>query len=133
MLKAKDIMTENVIFVKADTPIFEVLALLIEHNISGIPVVEDDMSLAAIISEKDVLSLFDSTEDLHAKTTADYMTQPAVFFEEHESLSDICKCLTDNYFRRVPVTANGILVGIVSRRDIIKNILRTKCQVVETI
>ena len=61
-------------------------------------------------------------------TVGDYMTQPAVFFEAEESLSDMCKCLAANYFRRVPITSKGKLVGVVSRGDIIKRILQTRHQ-----
>jgi CBS domain-containing protein len=53
----------------------------------------------------------------------DYMTQPAVHFEEDESLEEICKCLDNVTFRRVPVTKNDKLVGILSRPDIIRCIL----------
>jgi len=128
MTKAKDVMTEKVVCVKEDTPIYQALELLEKHNISGIPVVEDDMTLVAIISERDVLGLFHSSEDVEGGTVGDYMTRPAVHFETEESLSDICECLADNYFRRVPVTSRGKLVGIVSRRDIIKCILQTRQQ-----
>ncbi|MBL7143942.1 MAG: CBS domain-containing protein, partial [Phycisphaerae bacterium] len=51
-------MIKNVVSVKKDTPIFEAAKLLVEHNISGLPVVEDDMTLAGILSEKDVVDLF---------------------------------------------------------------------------
>ena len=58
MLKAKDIMTEEVISVKKDTLIFEAVELLAKNSITGIPVVEDDMTLVGILTEKDVLGLF---------------------------------------------------------------------------
>ncbi len=45
MLRAKQIMTDNPVFVKKDTPIYEAVELLVQHNISGMPVVEDDMTL----------------------------------------------------------------------------------------
>lgn len=128
MLKARDIMTENVINVKGDMPIYEALELFEKHNISGVPVVEDDMTLIGILSERDVLRLFHSSNDTESETVNDYMTRPAVHFDEEESLSDVCGCLTDNYFRRVPVTSEGKLVGIVSRKDIIREILRTRSQ-----
>jgi CBS domain-containing protein len=128
MLTAKDIMTKNVIYIKRDTQIYEALRSLTRHNISGIPVVEDDMTLVGIVSERDILRLFDTFENVEGKTVDDYMTQPAVFFEEQESISEISKCLANNYFRRVPVVSRGKLVGVVSRRDIIKNILQTKYQ-----
>ena len=126
MLKAKDIMTEGVVSVKKDTPIYEALELLAKYNITGIPVVREDMILVGVLSEKDVLRLFYAHEDEEEGTVNDFMTQPAVHFDEKESLLDICDCLTNNYFRRVPVTSEGKLVGIISRKDIIDYILRLR-------
>jgi CBS domain-containing protein len=126
MLKAKDIMTEDVVSVKKDTPIYKALELLAKHNISGIPVVRDDTVLVGVLSEKDVLSLFYAHEDDEEKTVSDFMTQPAVHFDEDESLLDVCDCLANNYFRRVPVTSQGKLVGIISRKDVIDYILQLR-------
>ena len=126
MLKAKDIMTENVVSVKKDTPIYEALELLAKYNITGIPVVREDRILVGVLSEKDVLRLFYAHEDEEEGTVNDFMTQPAVHFDEEESLLDICDCLTNNYFRRVPVTSGGKLVGIISRKDVINYILQLR-------
>jgi len=81
MLKAKDIMTENVVSVKKDTPIYEALDLLVKYNITGIPVVREDMILVGVLSEKDVLRLFYAHEDEEEGTVNDFMTQPAVHFD----------------------------------------------------
>jgi len=132
MPKAKDIMTENVVSVKKDTPIYEALELLAKYNITGIPVVREDMILVGVLSEKDVLRLFYAHEDEEEGTVNDFMTQPAVHFDEKESLLDICDCLTNNYFRRVPVTSEGKLVGIISRKDIIDYILRLRDKSADT-
>jgi len=119
MLQAKDIMTKDVISVKRETPIYKAVELMVEKNITGIPVVEDDMGLVGILSEKDVLRLFYDKGKEAGKTVDDFMTQPAIFFNEDESLLDVCDCLNNNSFRRVPVTSKGKLVGIISRKDII--------------
>jgi len=127
MIKAKDIMTKEVICVKRDTPIYETIELLVKKEITGIPVVEDDMSLVGIVSEKDVLSLFYDYEDGKDKTAGDYMTQPAVCYNEDDSLQTICDFMMINYFRRVPVTSKeGKLVGIISRPDVLKYILKVR-------
>jgi len=128
MQRAKDLMTKNVFHVKKDTPILNAVELLATRNITGIPVVEDDMSLIGILSEKDVLKLLFEDGDVGNFTVNEFMTQPAVFFDEDESFEDICQCLLQNYFRRVPVTSKGKLVGILSRSDIIKTILKQKTQ-----
>ncbi|MHC4394026.1 MAG: CBS domain-containing protein [Planctomycetota bacterium] len=126
MLKAKDIMTEDVISVKRKTSIYEALELFLKNNITGIPVIRDDMTLIGILSEKDVLKLFDGSEENENKTVNDFMSQPAIHFDEEESFQDVYECLAENYFRRVPVTSGGKLIGIISRRDIVKYILQQR-------
>jgi IMP dehydrogenase len=126
MLKAKDIMTKDVITVKTDIPIYNVLELIAKHNISGLPVVEDDMTLVGIVSEKDILSLFYDGEQGWEKTVDDFMTQPPLFFDEDESLLDVCDFLRKNVFRRVPITSKGKLVGIISIRDVLEHILQRR-------
>ena len=124
MLKAKDIMSEKVICIKGETPVIDAIRVMSKHNITGIPVAEDDMTLVGIISEQDVLRLFHTYKDEQDRTVNDFMTQPAIHFEEDESLLDVCYCLRDNSIRRVPVTSNGKVTGIISRSDILKCILK---------
>lgn len=126
MLRARDVMSTNVISVKKDDPIFEAVKLLVENNISGLPVVEDDMTLAGILSEKDVVDLFYEAERAEDKTVSDYMTYPAVCFEDNNALLNVCNFLGKNIFRRVPVTSNGKLVGIISIQDILNSVLQLR-------
>jgi len=124
MLEAKDIMTKRVICIKKDTPIFEAIRLMADNNITGIPVVKDDLTLVGMLSEQDVLRLFHTYDDEKDRTVNDFMTQPAIHFEEHELLLDVCYCLRDNSIRRVPVTSNGKVSGVISRSDILKCIIK---------
>lgn len=127
MLKAKDIMTKDVISVNRETPIYEAVELLIKNQITGMPVVDDDMTLVGVISEKDCLRLFYADEEEKNKTVQHFMTQPAIHYNENDSLKTICDFMMINYFRRVPVTSkNGKLVGILSRPDVIKHILQQR-------
>ncbi len=126
MLRARDVMSTNVISVKKDAPIFEAVKLLVENNISGLPVVEDDMTLAGILSEKDAVDLFYEGEQAENKTVSDYMTYPAVCFEDNNALLNVCNFLVKNIFRRVPVTSEGKLVGIISIQDILNSVLQLR-------
>jgi len=124
MLKAKDIMTTNVVSVTKETPIYEAMELLIENEITGMPVVDDEMNLIGVITEKDCLRLFYGDEEEKNKTVRHFMTQPAVHYNENDSLRTICDFMMINYFRRIPVTTKkGKVVGILSRPDVIKYIL----------
>jgi len=123
MLEVKDIMTRDVVCIQKDIPVVDAIRLMSKNNITGLPVVEDDMTLIGILSEQDVLRLFHTYEDEKDRTVNDFMTQPAIHFEENESLLDVCYCLRDNSIRRVPVTSNGRVAGVISRSDILKCII----------
>lgn len=119
MFEIEDIMTTDVVTVARHTPITRVLEIMSEHDITGLPVVDDDMVLAGIISEKDLLTLI-SDQGYSLARAEDCMTEDIVSFDQGENLIAICECLANNHFRRVPIVSRGRLVGIVSRRDIIK-------------
>jgi CBS domain-containing protein len=123
MLETKDVMTKDVICTKKDTPIIEALKLMVKNNVTGIPIVEDDRTLVGILSEQDVLRLFHTFDEEKDRTVSEFMTQPAIHFDQEERLLDVCYCLRDNSIRRVPVTRDGRVVGVISRSDIIKCIL----------
>jgi CBS domain-containing protein len=122
MFETKAIMTTDVITVKKQTTIGQAIETLVDNDITGLPVVNDDMTLAGIISEKDVLGLLSDLEDDSAKVE-DFMTGDVVSFDQDEDLIAICECLVNSPFRRVPITAEEKLVGVISRKDIIKYIL----------
>lgn len=126
MLKAKDVMTKDTISVKENTPIYEALELFVKHDISGMPVVEDDMTLIGVLSEKDVIALFYDEVSIEDKKVGDYMTQPPIYFEEEDSLREVCDFLVKNIFRRVPITSDNKLVGIISIRDMLEVILKKR-------
>jgi len=77
---AKDIMVKDVVTVKTDTPILGAMELVAEHDISGLPVVDDDMNLLGIVSEKDMVNLLYSLGEQQEKTVNDFMTSPALYF-----------------------------------------------------
>jgi CBS domain-containing protein len=129
MLELRDVMTKEVVTVRADTPIYEAMAVLRKHDITGVPVVDDDMVLIGIITEKDVLRLFYADDEQKNKTVGCFMTRPAVSYRENETVENVCDFLMINYFRRVPVVSKkGKVVGIISRPDIIDYILRQRKQ-----
>lgn len=119
MFETKELMTKNVITVKGQTSIYDAIQILVDNNITGLPVVNDDGSLKGILSEEDALDLLSEDENSSGKVE-DYMTTEVVAFDQNEDLIAICECLINNHFRRVPILADGKVVGILSRRDIIK-------------
>ena len=130
MLKAKDVMTRKIFTVRKNTPIYEAVELAVKQGISAMPVVDEDMSLVGILSEKDLIKLVYEEEEAESKTVSDFMTQPAISFEQDENLLDVCDFLMKNIFRRVPITSGERLVGIISIRDVLDSVLKQRCETV---
>jgi len=126
-MKAKEIMTSDVVSVTSETSIYKALELITASDLSALPVVEKDMTLIGIISEHDIIRLMDEDEDKDEdedeRTVYDFMTQPVVHFDENESLQSVCDFLKNNSFRRVPITSEGKLVGIISIKDVARYIV----------
>ncbi|MDD4801502.1 MAG: CBS domain-containing protein [Syntrophomonas sp.] len=147
---AKDIMTKDVITVKANDKVEKASQLLVENKISGIPVVDEDRRVLGVISEKDLmvranelkvpfyLTLFDSIIFLEnpirfnnnlKKYTAlevkDAMTKKVITIEEDAPVSEVVEIMQKNEINRVPVVRHGKLIGIISRNDILKSLVKT--------
>lgn len=117
--KVSSVMTRNVFTVKKDTSIHEAITQLAEHDITGLPVVDDQMNLVGIITEKDTLKLLFGGNLDHMRPVSDFMTQEVVSFTPNDNLITVCDCFLKNAFRRVPVVSGKKVVGILSRSDII--------------
>lgn len=105
--------------VQEDSNIRHVMKLLSENQVTGLPVVSEDMALLGIVTEKDILEVLLYGKDVKSKTAGDLMTTDIVSFEEDEDLMTIFRTLVEDNFRRVPILSDGKLTGIISRRDII--------------
>jgi CBS domain-containing protein len=105
-------MVTNVISVRADDSVDEAARLLQFHDISGLPVCEG-RRVVGVVSEADLIGKSGST-------VGAVMTSPAVTVQETTPLEQLAQVLTQQRIRRVPVVdAQGQLVGIVSRRDVL--------------
>ncbi len=126
MVPAKKIMTKDVIVVHPQTPIYEAMSRLTGNAISGLPVVDDAGRLVGMITEKDVLRILINANIGAQDKVQDFMTRDVISFEEDASATTICEFFMKNPIRRVPITKDGKLTGIVSRRDIIGLILESR-------
>jgi len=122
---ARDVMKCGLLTVRRETPIYEAMEIIATRSITGLPVVDDCMNLVGIVSEKDMLKLL-YDPNVKAGKTEDFMTEEVVSFNHNADLSDVCDCLINNRFRRVPILDQGKVVGIISRADVITYILKNK-------
>ena len=126
MFKAKKIMARATITVMPNMPIYDAVRLLTSRNLSALPVVDENLHLKGMLSEKDVLSLLYEHQDFSNKVVSDFMTPEVISFDVSDSLIDLCDCFEAHRIRRVPITENGQLTGMVGRSDVINAILTIK-------
>jgi predicted transcriptional regulator len=110
---AKDVMTTSVISVSPNQTVDEAARLLTFHDVSGLPVC-DGARVVGVVSEADLIGKSGST-------VGEVMTAPAVTVTESTRLEQVAEMLTRRRIRRLPVVdAQGALVGVVSRRDVLR-------------
>jgi len=121
--KAADVMTSQLITVTPDMLLTDVMKLLLRWHISGAPVVDENGKLLGIISEIDLVNLAFSGNA--ADTTVDEaMTKNVTSFPPEAEMADLVHCFSSERLRRVPIVKDDKVVGIVSRRDILREMLQ---------
>ena len=121
----KDIMTTQVITVEPNATLHEVIKLIVEIEISGLMVIEPNGDVFGVITEKDALVAYDFLKDLKAPIT-DFVCKDLISVTADTSVEEVSKILVQNNILRVPVLEGKKLVGIISRRDILKCIYKQK-------
>jgi CBS domain-containing protein len=127
MLKAKDIMSQTVTTIRYDGTLLDAIQLLVCKEISGLPVVDEKGKMVGIITEKDILN-FVFSGNLKNTKVADVMSKEVVSFSPETGVDTIALTVGQNRFRRVPIVEGNKVVGIVSRRDIIRSALDLHCK-----
>jgi CBS domain-containing protein len=120
--KASEMMTSDVVTASPSMTITEVMEKILKHSISGLPVVDEGGALVGIISEIDLVN---SMLSGNASDTlvAEVMSTSITSFPPDANCAEIADCFTSKRIRRVPIVDQGRLVGIVSRRDVLREML----------
>jgi CBS domain-containing protein len=150
-MRAKDVMTTNVITVGPDASVQQVATLLSERGISGVPVVDAEGKVIGIVSEGDLLHRAETgTErrvekrrawwldgiaaerDLareyvksHGRLVGEIMTREVISVDEDTDLAEVADLLETNKIKRVPVVRDGKPVGIISRANLVRALAAT--------
>jgi CBS domain-containing protein len=145
MVKAKDIMTKEVITVSPDTTVEGLGRLLIEKGISGAPVIDSNGKLFGIVTENDlikqkerfhiptVVRLFDAfipvggsssmekeIKRMSASRVSEICARDVVTVDPETSLQDIATLMSEKGVYLLPVVQSGKIMGIIGKRDVIK-------------
>ena len=141
----RDLMTTAVVTVPPDTPISAIAQLMADRGISGVPVVDADAKLLGLVTDGDLMrclaaetnqpgssfyALFQSKQAAashysrsHGRRASDVMTTDLVTVSEDTPVEAVARLLETRRIRRVPVVRDSILVGLVSRADLVRIIM----------
>ena len=139
-MKAREIMTPQVVGVGPGHGIRHAVSIMLEHRISGLPVLDDDGHLVGILTEGDLLRReelgaasdgkgdADVTPDEAATAyvrarswrVSDVMSRNVVTIDEDAPITRICRLMLDRDVNRLPVVRGERVVGIVSRSDLLR-------------
>jgi CBS domain-containing protein len=144
----RDVMTDAVVVVRVDTGFKHIVDALADFGVSAVPVVDDGGRVVGVVSEADLLHkaefegaevharLFDRPRRRAAKekaagdTAGALMTSPAITITSDASVGEAARVMESLQVKRLPVVgADGRLVGIVSRRDLLRTYLRPDSEI----
>ena len=122
----KEFMAKQLITFQSDTPIETAMESFLENKISGAPVLDDQGNLVGVLSEKDCMkTLFESSYYNNlGGFVKEYMSTDLKTINIHDTLSNVADEFIKSRFRRVPVMEGDKLVGQISRRDILRAIVK---------
>lgn len=125
MFTVSDMMTRHVTTVGVNAFLKDAANLMVTKEVSGLPVVDHDGRLAGVLTEHDLLDVVLTTEMAGAKV-ADRMTRELITVREDTPATEVADLFLTHGVRRFPVVADGKVVGIVSRRDLIRYVTRLR-------
>jgi CBS domain-containing protein len=135
--RIRDVMTTGVVTVDRITPFKEIAERLVEHQISGVPVLGLGRHIVGVVTEGDLIAARDKRADRrrnwtgmrrydtdHARylrlTAQQLMTAPVVTIHPDASIAAAARLMSSHNIKRLPVVdPEGTLVGVVSRRDLL--------------
>ena len=112
------VMTQKVVSIRTSARISEAIQLMTEKNLGGLPVVDENNSVKAIITERDIANLF--ADRLSGMSVAQLMSQKVVTALSKTTIFEAERTMVTQGFRRLPIIANDKVVGIITAMDVIR-------------
>ncbi|MHA6494087.1 CBS domain-containing protein [Pseudomonas borbori] len=121
-IKVRDYMTRRLVTFRAETDLFTAIHHLLEHRISGAPVVDDCGRLVGLLSEGDCLHgiLSGAYFESAGGTVGNYMTHEVETITPEADIIEVSQRFLQGRRRRIPVVEDGRLIGQISRHDVLR-------------
>jgi CBS domain-containing protein len=124
MYQVKDAMSRQVVSIRPEATVEEAIQLLLEHNISGAPVIDGDGRLCGIITQFQLLEVLYDPQVKYGHVN-EFMTRDVLTIEDTALLGTAANMFVVHRIRRIPVLREGAVVGIISRSDLLRYFAQT--------
>ena len=114
----KSIMTTDVVWISTSAKISDALRLMKKHHVGGLPVVDEEKHVWAIVTERDIILLF--TGKISGVKVADIMTRKVVTVAPRISIYEAARSMIEHGFRRLPVVLDSKFIGLASVRTLLR-------------
>ena len=128
MLTARSIMTDDVVTIDKNSSIQEAIELLLLQRISGLPVTDNEGQLIGIVTEFALLAIAYDKKVVN-DTIGQHMTIDLLTVSPDDPINKVADLCLVHRVRRVPVVENGRLLGLISRRDVLRALYETEAPV----
>ena len=122
-MKASEVMQRPVLATTPRASVRDIATQIVVNEISGMPVMEKTGAIVGIITEADIMGALIDGKKIENLTAQDIMSTDPITVDIDTPMDEVMRLLEKNGVLRVPVTSRGKVVGIISRRDIIKSVL----------
>ncbi|MFP4062918.1 MAG: CBS domain-containing protein, partial [Halochromatium sp.] len=121
---AKQAMSRGLVTLTPEMDVLEALRILVEQRISGAPVVDQIGNLIGMLTERDCLqiALGAGYHSEDGGRVENFMTSSVVTVDADTPVTEVAELFATSHFRRLPVMEQGRLIGIISRRDVLKQL-----------
>lgn len=121
-MKVKECMCEEVFTCTPETTISQVAKMMSENHIGCVPVCDNQQEVVGIVTDRDIIlrAIACDKEASHTRVS-DIMTTNTTCCEENDEISQASKLMGEYQIRRIPVTENGRIVGILTLGDLAKH------------
>ena len=120
---ASEIMTRPAISAKVKASARDIALQFINEHYSGMPVTEEDGKVIGIVTEIDILKALNDGHELSHLNAGDIMTRDVATVNPDTPITDMIKMMEEFSIIRLPVVKDEKLIGVVSRGDIIRNLI----------
>ena len=120
------LLTREIISINENDTIYDAIKLLSKNKIGALPVINNQMKLCGIISERDIINVISENKSINFSLSLinSIMTAKVITCDKNTQSNVLMEIMTTNKIRHIPILEKNLLIGIVSIGDVVQRLLQ---------